>query len=303
MIDIIFMGTPGFAVPSLNLLANDGFFNIKGVITQPDRPAGRGQRITSPPVKKEAEKRGIPVYQPINKRELVEIIGYIRPDCIVVVAYGMILPEGIIKIPRYGSINLHASLLPKYRGPSPIERAILSGEKVTGNTVILINERMDEGDILSKEEVEIEEEDNRVTLSKKLSLKGAYLLLQTLKGWISGNIKPIPQDNSEATYAPLITKEELRICWKADAKSVKNRVRAFYPDAYTYFKGKPIKLLNVSIVEGEGSPGEIIDDRRLIVACGKGAIEIKELISPKGKRIKGEDFMRGYRNIKGEVLQ
>ncbi len=302
-VDIIFMGTPKFAVPSLERFCEDGFFNIKAVITQPDRPAGRGKKLTPPPVKVKALEYEIDVFQPRTKGELRDLIKELEFDCIVVVAYGMILPREVIEKPKYGALNLHASLLPKYRGPAPIERAILSGDKITGNTVILINERMDEGDILAREEIIIEEEDNRQTLAEKLSIKGAFLLLNTVKEWIKGDIKPVPQNGKEATYAPLIRKEEFRICWKADAHSVRDRVRAFYPNAYTLFKGSIIKLLSCRVVEGEGFPGEIIDGERFIVACGEGAIEVEELISPKGKRVKGEDFMRGYRNIKGEVLK
>jgi len=175
----------------------------------------------------------------------------------------MILPPEVIYKPPYGAVNLHASLLPKYRGPAPIERAILAGEKFTGNTVILINEKMDEGDILSCETVPIEPTDNRITLADKLAGKGASLLVKTLKEWVSGCLKPEPQ-SGEPTYAPFIEKEERRICWKADAESVRNRIRAFYPDAYTLFREMRIKIMDADVVEGYGYPGEIISDKELI---------------------------------------
>ena len=171
----------------------------------------------------------------------------------------------------------------------------MAGEKETGNTVMLVNERMDAGDILSQEKVKIEEEDNFLTLSEKLSRKGANLLLKTLKEWFEGKIKPTPQDDSKATYAPPVQKEEYRICWKAEAESVRDRVRGLYPNAYTTFRGERVKILKVKVVNTEGEPGEILDRKKLIVGCGKKAVEVLELISPKGKKMTGEDFMRGYR--------
>ncbi len=302
-VDLIFMGTPQFAVPSLEKLCESAFFNIKAVITQPDRPAGRGKRLTPPPVKLKALEYGIEIYQPESKKELRELVNRLEFNCIAVVAYGMILPREVIEKPKYGAVNLHASLLPKYRGPAPIERAILSGEKITGNTIILINEGMDEGDILARKEIIIEDKDNRATLAEKLSTEGSHLLVNTLEKWIGGDIKPLPQNHSEATYAPLIRKEEFRICWKANAVSIRDKVRAFYPNAYTFFRGIVIKVFSCEPVEGEGFPGEILDNRKFIVACGEGALEIRELISPKGKKVRGEDFVRGYGNIKGEVLK
>jgi len=302
MLNVLFMGTPSFAVPSLRAILKDPFFNVMAVVTQPDRPAGRGKRLTPPPVKTVALEEGVEVLQPASKGELKYVVNSLNPDVIVVVAYGMILPPEVIYKPPYGAVNLHASLLPKYRGPAPIERAILAGEKFTGNTVILINEKMDEGDILSCETVPIEPTDNRITLADKLAGKGASLLVKTLKEWVSGCLKPEPQ-SGEPTYAPFIEKEERRICWKADAESVRNRIRAFYPDAYTLFREMRIKIMDADVVEGYGYPGEIISDKELIIACGEGALRIKELISPKGRKVKGEDFLRGYGNIRGEVLK
>ncbi len=302
MVEVLFMGTPSFAVPSLQNLLSDTFFKVKAVVTQPDKPAGRGKKLTPPPVKLMATEKGVKVFQPVNKKDLKNIVDELKPDLIVVVAYGMILPPEVIYKPPYGAVNLHASLLPKYRGPAPIERALLAGEKDTGNTVMLINERMDEGDILAQEIVPIEREDNRLTLAEKLAEKGARLLIETLKEWVSGNLKPVPQ-TGEPTYAPLIRKEEKRICWKADAESVRDRIRAFFPDAFTFFRNMRIKILNAEVVEGYGFPGEIIDDREFIVACGGRALRIRELISPKGKKVRGESFMRGYGNTRGEVLK
>ena len=298
---ILFMGTPDFAIPSLSKLSEE--FEVVGVITQPDRPSGRGKRVKPPPVKVLAENLGIPVHQPESLRELAEIVRSVNPDCAVVVAYGRILPKEVLEIPPYRVINLHASLLPKYRGAAPIQRALMAGERVTGNTVMLVNEEMDAGDILSQEEVRIEEEDNLKTLSEKLSVRGADLLVRTLRLWFEGKVEPVPQRDEEATYAPPVRREEERVCWKAQAESVRDRVRGLYPDAYTFFRGRRIKLLKLRVVEGEGEPGEIIDPKNFVVACGEGAVRVEELLSPKGKRMKGEEFVRGYSPKRGELLK
>ncbi|HCO39534.1 MAG TPA: methionyl-tRNA formyltransferase [Aquificaceae bacterium] len=291
---LLFFGTPDFAVPSLLRLTKE--FNVVGLVCQPDRPSGRGQRLTPPPTKMVAKELGIEAFQPEKKAQIMPIVESLKPDCIVVVAYGKILPPEVINYPRYGCINLHASLLPAYRGSAPIHRALMAGEKKTGNTVMLMDEGMDTGAILSQEEEEILEEDNLKTLSERLSRRGADLLVRTLKDWFKGKIEPIPQDHKRATYAPPIQKEEYRICWKAQAESVKDRIRGLYPDCHTFTeKGERVKVLKVKVVQGEGSPGEVLDRKRLIVACGEGAVEILELISPKGKLMSGEEFMRGYK--------
>jgi len=291
---LLFFGTPDFAVPSLLRLTKE--FNVVGLVCQPDRPSGRGQRLTPPPTKMVAKELGIEAFQPEKKAQIMPIVESLKPDCIVVVAYGKILPPDVINYPRYGCINLHASLLPAYRGSAPIHRALMAGEKKTGNTVMLMDEGMDTGAILSQEEEEILEEDNLKSLSERLSQRGADLLVRTLKDWFEGKIEPIPQDHKRATYAPPIQKEEYRICWKAQAESVKDRIRGLYPDCYTFTeKGERVKLLKVKVVQGEGSPGEVLDKKKIIVACGEGAVEVLELISPKGKLMSGEEFMRGYK--------
>ena len=195
---------------------------------------GRGQRLTPPPAKMVAKELGIEAFQPEKKAQIMPIVESLKPDCIVVVAYGKILPPDVINYPRYGCINLHASLLPAYRGSAPIHRALMAGEKKTGNTVMLMDEGMDTGAILSQEKEEILEEDNLKSLSERLSQRGADLLVRTLKDWFEGKIEPIPQDHKRATYAPPIQKEEYRICWKAQAESVKDRIRGLYPDCYTF---------------------------------------------------------------------
>jgi len=298
---ILFLGTPQFAVPSLRRLREN--FEVVGVVTRPDKPAGRGKVLTPPPVKLLSESLGIPVYQPGSARELLSLASEIKPDCAVVVAYGRILPAEFLRIPPRGVVNLHASLLPKFRGAAPIQRALMAGEKVTGNTVMLVNERLDAGDILAQEKIPVKEDDNCLTLSKRLSLRGADLLVKTLELWFRGEIDPVPQREEEATYAPPVLKEELRICWKAPAFSVRDRIRGLYPNAYTLFRGRRIKILRVVLTEGEGEPGEILRGEGFRVACGEGAVKILELISPKGRRISGEEFLRGYSPEEGELLK
>ncbi|WP_448584301.1 methionyl-tRNA formyltransferase [Thermocrinis sp.] len=291
--NIVFMGTPSFALPSLIELVKS--FGVRAVITQPDRPSGRGQKLTPPPVKQFALENGIECFQPESKIELYESLESLKPDCVVVVAYGRILTGDMLKIPKFGCINLHASLLPRYRGASPIQRSLLAGDRFTGNSVMLMDEGMDTGPILSRQVLRIDQEDNYQILSEKLSKMGAVLLVETLKLWFRGEIKPKPQKGNP-TYAPPIAKEELRLCWKAHAQSVLNRIRAFFPEAYCFTpRGERIKILKARLAEGHGEEGQILDKKRLVVACGSGAVEILELINQKGKKVSGEEFLRGYR--------
>lgn len=288
------MGTPDFALPSLEELHKE--FEVVGVITQPDRPAGRGQKPSPPPVKRLAVELGLEVFQPEKKSQIIPIVESLRPQCIVVVAYGKILPPEVISFPKYGCVNLHASLLPAYRGSAPIQRALMAGERLTGNSIMLMDEGMDTGPLLSVEREPIYEEDNFYSLSHRLSLKGAKLLIRTLKDWFNSSIEPYPQGSFGVSYAPPIQKEELRICWKAPAQSVRDRVRGLYPNCYTLTEsGERLKVLKVRVIKAYGDPGHILEDKKLVVACGEGAVEILELISPRGKLISGEEFLRGYR--------
>ena len=301
---LVFFGTSTFAVPSLEELAKERDIEIVGIVTQPDRPAGRGKKLTPPPVKRKAQELGLAplVYQPekIRSEEFKNWFYALKPDVAVVVAYGKLIPKHIFEFPKYKTLNLHASLLPKYRGAAPIHRAIMAGEKLTGNTVMLINEGLDSGDILSQEEEPIYERDNIVSLSERLATKGAKLLVKTLKEWVEGKITPKAQEHSKATYAPPIAREEYRICWKAAAQSVADRIRALYPNAYTTFGGKRIKVLSAEVtdIKSELPPGTVYPYYKdgLYVVCGdQRVVKILELINPKGKKVKGEDFIRGYK--------
>ncbi|MEO2068158.1 MAG: methionyl-tRNA formyltransferase [Desulfurobacteriaceae bacterium] len=294
------MGTPDFAVPSLKALFDAGY-EIPLVITQPNRPVGRGKKLTPPPVKVVAKELGIPVYQPEKvkgNKELLEKLKEISPDIIVVAAYGRILPDEILELPKFKCLNVHASLLPEYRGASPIQSALLDGKEKTGVTIMLISSELDSGDIISQEELKIEKDDNAKTLHDKLSKLGAKLLVETIPLYVSGKLKPYPQDHSKATYCKPITKDMGKIDWKLPAEKIFNMVRAFtpWPSAYTSFNGKRIKITKAKVVEGEGVPGEVIKtDNELVIATGNKALKILNLKPEGRKEISGEEFIRGYR--------
>ncbi|HEK25317.1 MAG TPA: methionyl-tRNA formyltransferase [Hydrogenobaculum sp.] len=294
---IVFCGTSSFAVPSLELLAKD--FEVSLVITQPDKPAGRGQKLTPSAVKQKALELNLKISQPEKISFLKEELLNLKPDIMIVVSYGQIIPKSMLEIPKFKSLNLHGSILPKYRGAAPIQRALMQGEKETGNTVILMSSKMDEGDILSMEKTLIEEEDNYETLSNKLSISGAKLLKDTILNWVEGNITPTPQNHQEATYAMPILKEELRICFKTSAFSIHNKIRGLYPNAYGVSNNHNIKILKTKIVEKDLGlkPGELLQEgKSLFVGTGDYPLEILEIMSLKGKRVSGKEFAMGYLN-------
>jgi methionyl-tRNA formyltransferase len=304
---IIFMGTPEFAVPSLQALI-ESEDEVIAVVTQPDKPKGRGLEVAPPPTKVLAEKHGIHVLQPqkIKTDDFFNELKKFNPDLICVAAYGKILPKNILDLPPYGCANVHASLLPQYRGAAPINWAIIRGEKITGITTMKMDEGMDTGDMLLKKELPIEDEDTGETLSQKLSHIGAALLIETIKLLKEGKLNPIPQDHSQATYAPILKKEHGNIDWKKPAEEITNLIRGTlpWPGAYTTLGGKPLKIYRARVSEGVGKPGEVIksDSWILKVATGKDALDILELQVEGGKRLKVEEFLRG-RNIKeGAVL-
>ncbi|MCX6743639.1 MAG: methionyl-tRNA formyltransferase, partial [Candidatus Parcubacteria bacterium] len=248
-IKVIFMGTPEFSAPILNALIEK--YKVIAVVTQPDKKVGRKQIVTPSPIKKIAVANKIEVLQPAFLKDNVEFIRRVKelnPDVIIIAAYGLILPKEILDIPQCGVLNVHASLLPKYRGASPIQAAILNGDKETGVTIMLVNERMDEGDILTQKTITINNNDNFEALYNKLSELGANLLLKTLPGYLSGQIKPKPQEDSEATYCQLITKDMGKIDWHKSALEIDRQIRAFtpWPGTYTTWQGKNLKILSAS---------------------------------------------------------
>jgi methionyl-tRNA formyltransferase len=304
---IVFMGTPEFAVPSLKALIESGE-QVVSVVCQPDKPKGRGLDVIPPPTKVLAEKHGIPVLQPqkIKTEEFFDKLKELNPDLICVAAYGKILPKNILDLPTYGCINVHASLLPKYRGAAPINWAIIRGEKTTGITTMKMDEGMDTGDILLKREMPIDDEDTGETLSEKLSEMGAKVLIETISLLKKGKLNPIPQDHSQATYAPMLKKEDGKIDWKKSAEEIRNLIRGAlpWPGAYTKLEGKLLKIYKASVTSGKGRPGEVIKSNSgaLTVATGIGALDILEIQIEGGKRLKTEVFLRGRRIKEGTLL-
>jgi methionyl-tRNA formyltransferase len=301
------MGTPEFAVPSLQRLASE--HDIAQVFTQPDRPSGRGQKLAAPPVKQAAVALGLPVHQPLKIRtpEVLDLLRAIAADAIVVVGYGKIIPQNIIDLPRLGVINLHASLLPKYRGAAPINWAIVRGETHTGVTTMKIDAGLDTGDILLKEEIAIDPDDDSVSLGGKLAQIGAPLLARTLDGLDRGEIAAVPQDHSQHTLAPILRKEDGRADWSLSADELRNRVRGLqpWPGVYTTFREATLKIEKAAAenVAHQEQPGTlIIDGHRLFVACGSGRLELLE-VRPEGKRpMPAADFLNGARVQPGERL-
>lgn len=300
------MGTPQFAVPSLSALA--GSETVTLVVTNPDRPSGRGQALSPPPVKLEAQLLGLPVFQPEKARnpDSVARIAAEKPDLIVVVAYGHILPKSILDIPAHGCVNVHASLLPKYRGAAPINWAVVRGEAVTGVTIMKMDVGMDTGPMLLARKIPIGEDDTAETLFSKLSLLGVEALLEALRRLHEGALPEIPQEDSLATYAPMIRKEHGRIEWSRPAREVRNLIRGMtpWPSACTSHDGKTLKILSASVREGRGEPGEILDVGRegVLVACGDGALALG-LVQPEGgKAMASRDYARGRRVRKGDRL-
>lgn len=287
---IIFMGTPDFAVPVLeNLIASE--YEIVLVVTQPDRPKGRKRELTPPPVKETAENHNIPVFQPQNlSRDFDTILAH-EPDLIVTAAYGQLLPNDLLAIPKYGCINVHASLLPELRGGAPIHYAILQGKEETGISIMYMVEKLDAGDIISQEKVVITEDDHVGTLHDKLSQVGARLLMDTLPSLFLGKATPKKQDDQKATYAPNIKRSEEKVDWTQDNITVYNKIRGLHPwpVAYTMFKGQPLKIwwATVENKQYEGQPGEIvevIEDQACVVLCGNNhGIRLTD-IQPAGKR-------------------
>ena len=287
---IIFMGTPDFAVPSLAALADKT--EIICVVTQPDRPKGRGYKLQPPPVKIFAEENNLRVIQPLKVKapEVVEELAALKPDLIVVVAFGQILSQKILDIPRFGCINVHASLLPKYRGAAPIEWAIIRGEKVTGVTTMQMNAGLDTGDMLLKSEVKISDEMILPELRERLMTVGADLLLETLNRLQVGKLQPIKQDDSLSTYAPLLKKETGLIDWKKSAREIHNLVRGLYGSA----RAGKFKIWRTRLAEENLSPAEIkIVGEKFFVGTGDGALEILEIQAPNSKKLNAAEFLRG----------
>lgn len=306
---LIFLGTPEFAVPTLERIASAGH-QVEAVFTQPDRPKGRGGRLSASPVKQAAGRLGIAVFQPerIRRPEIVEQLRSMTPAAMVVVGYGQIIPQAIIEIPPRGIINVHASLLPKYRGAAPIQWAIANGEEITGVTTMQIDAGLDTGDMLLKWTTAIGPEENALELGARLAVAGADLLVQTLTVLEAGTLRPEPQDNAQATYAPILKKENGRIDWSTPAPVIFNRSRGFlpWPGAYTTFREQLFHIWRAHLTaeSGTGAPGHIFADRkRLLVECGgRSVLELVEVQVEGRKRISAEAFLSGQRLADNEKL-
>jgi len=303
------MGTPDFAVPTLQKLAEK--HEVIASYTQPDRPKGRGKQLQPPPVKTMSEKLGIPVYQPrsIKEEDVLEQLQSMSPEAIIVVAYGQILPEEILHLPPYGCINVHASLLPKYRGAAPIHWAVINGEKETGVTTMLMDKGLDTGDILLQKKINISIEDTVGTVHDKLASLGAELLIETLEGLQNGIVKPKKQDDNFATYVSMLDRQVEKIDWNSSAEKIFNKVRGLnpWPGAYTTLHGKRLKVWKTEISEKDSvfHPGKILDiipDKGIEVGTKKGKIIITELQPPGKKRMSASAFLRGYNVEKGDIL-
>ena len=295
---IIFMGTPDFAAASLEALI-DSRHEIQAVVTQPDKPKGRKGELTPSPVKVVAEEKGIKVYQPLKVRdeEFVETLRAYNPDVIVVVAFGQIIPLSILQMPKFGCVNIHGSLLPKYRGAAPIQWAVLDGEKETGITTILMDEGIDTGDILLKKTIKIDTDETSGSLFDKLMALGAETILETLDELEKGNLTPTKQGESPTAYAKMLTKAMGLIDFTRPAKELDCFVRGMnpWPSAYTLLSGKTLKLWKVRAVEGSGKAGSVIDigKESFTIACGEGAIEVLEVQLEGKKRMSAGDFLKG----------
>jgi methionyl-tRNA formyltransferase len=304
---IVFMGTPGFAVPTLKALI-ESENDLVSVITKPDTPKGRGRRVTPPPIKTLALDYNIPVSQPekIKTDQFYTELKECEPDIICVAAYGKILPKSILDLPTYGCINVHASLLPKYRGAAPVNWAIIRGEKITGITTMMMDEEMDTGDILLQREVKIEVEDDAESLSEKLSIAGAEVLIETIRLQKEGKLPRMPQDHSKATYAPMLKKEHGIIDWRKSAEEILNLIRGTlpWPGAHTTINGKNLKLYKAEVSHGTGQPGEVImsESGSLRVATGDGAVDIREIQIEGGKRLPTRAFLIGRKIPRGSIL-
>ena len=303
---IVFMGTPDFAAAILKRLI-DTNRNVVGVFSQPDKPVGRKQIIMPTATKALAMEHGIPVYQPAKLRdgEALRIMQELKPDLTVVAAYGKILPKDILDVPKFGNVNVHGSLLPKYRGSAPIQWSVINGDKVTGITTMYMAEGMDTGDMIMKFELPIGEDETAGELFDRMAELGAESIEKTLELFDKGEVIGQPQNEEEATYAPMLKKEMGEIDFEKSAEEIHNLVRGLnpWPTAYTFLDGKSVKIHEAKAAEGfSGNPGELLDEKRFIVGCKNGAVELIT-VQPEGKnKMSGADFIRGRRLVKGTVF-
>lgn len=304
--NIVYMGTPDFAVPALEALASDPAHTVLAVFTQPDKPRGRKMILTPPDVKVCAQRLNIPVYQPASMRseEAFEQLAALKPDVIVVAAYGQILPKSVLDLPVYGCVNIHGSLLPKYRGASPIQQAVLNGDRVTGVTTMLMDVGLDTGDILLTKETAVGENETSAELFDRLSVLGGELITETLDALESGTVTPRKQDEALATHTTKIDKSMSPVDFTATAQEVHNLIRGLYswPMATMTVGGKRVKIHKARMSDKSGRAGEILSVKPLIIACSKGAVEILELQPEGKKKMTAEAFAAGHKLTVGESV-
>jgi methionyl-tRNA formyltransferase len=308
---IVFMGSPEFAVPSLEQLIFNRF-QVVAVYTQPDRPAGRGRALVPPPIKVAALKMGLTVVQPetLRAEEAVAQLAEFKPDIIVVCAYGQILPKSVLDMPPRRCLNVHFSLLPRHRGASPVASALLSGDEFTGVSVMIVMPKLDTGPVLARAAITVAPQDNTGTLTGKLGLVGANLLLEALTGWLRGEIEPLPQDDNESTYFSQVNKEAGEIDWKLPALTIWRRVRAFnpWPGCYTTWRGKQVKIIEAEALPEERSPGAgkviVLPGREgeLGIGTGEGVLGVLKLQLQGKKAVSAAEFLRGQRDFIGDKL-
>jgi methionyl-tRNA formyltransferase len=309
---LVFMGTPELAAVCLDALLRVPEFAVVGVVTQPDRPKGRDLKLTPPPVKELALQHGLPVLQPLKARDpqfLAQLAAW-RPDLIAVAAFGQILPQAILDLPKFGCLNVHTSLLPKYRGAAPIQSAILNGDAETGVTIMQMDIGLDTGPIVSVERTPIEAADDAQTLHDRLARIGGALLVRTIPGYVAGQIKPVPQPGEGVSHCAKIKKQDGNLNWKLSARALWNRVRAFtpWPGAFTHShsggKALLLKIWSAEPTTGTGQPGEIItaDKHGILVACGEGALRILVLQREGGRRVTAAEFLAGHPFLPGQRL-
>jgi methionyl-tRNA formyltransferase len=306
MASIIFMGTPDFAVPTLQLLIEH--HDVIGVVTQPDRPAGRRGDLRPPPIKVVAQEAGIPVYQPEKLRKqaaIAQLQAMGTPDLYVVAAFGQILPQSVLDIPKHGCINVHGSLLPRWRGAGPLQAAILAGDDETGITIMLMDAGLDTGPMLTKRAIPIADDETGESLHDKMATLGAELLIETIPGYLDGSIQPQPQDNDQSTYAPQISREDGLINWAVSADEIDRRVRAFtpWPGTFSYWEGKQLKIHNGAVIGGKAEQGQVVaTGNSIAVGTGDGLFALGDVQLAGKKRVSVIDFVNGYTDFVGSIL-
>lgn len=311
---IILMGTPNFALPGFKAIKNDDFFEIIGVFTQPDKASGRKKIVSAPPVKLWAQAENLPIYQPEKIKPATELIKELAPDLILVIAYGKIIPLDILNIPPHGCINVHASLLPKYRGAACLNAPILNGDKETGITIMKMDEGLDTGPILKQVSVNLDEKETLASLHDKLTAVGAEILPDVLKDWLVGKINPQAQDNSQASYIGMLKKDDGLIDWSQSASEIERKIRALnpWPGTFSYLKTKSndkqiIKILEAVVTNDQASidlkAGQLYtEDKKLKIKCGQNNLLILELQIAGGKKLTGPEFLSGHKEYLQQIL-